>query len=296
MSQFHLSSAERRGGILLVAVIALAAAYKLHRMDVPQEDASTDTAALHAWAKTQAEAEAAASKKRHATQTYAPQPFNPNTADSATMVHCGLRPFQAHNVMRYRAAGGHWRNAEHFSKLYGLSPEDYQRIAPYLIFSESPAPTATGSERRRADSIHQHRTYPEKFSEGTVVDLNTADTTVLKRIPGIGSYYSRKICEYRERLGGFLDCNQVKEIEGLPDGIEKWFTVSATSPSRKIAINRATFKELVRHPYLNYDQVKSIVNYRQKFGTIHSFQELSLDTNFCATDFSRLSPYMDWRE
>ena len=62
----------------------------------------------------------------------------------------------------------------------------------------------------------------------------------------------------------------------------------------KIKINTATFKQIIRHPYLNYEQTKSIVRYRDKFGPLRSFQPLTLDSNFRKQDFERLSPYIDF--
>ena len=52
----------------------------------------------------------------------------------------------------------------------------------------------------------------EKFPEGIRVELNTADTATLKKIPGIGSYYARRIVDYRNRLGGFVSVAQLKEM------------------------------------------------------------------------------------
>jgi len=222
-------------------------------------------------------------------------PFNPNTATREEMVKGGLKPWQADNVIKYRLKGGIWRSKSHFRKLYGLSDAEYHTIAPYLLLPEdyeyqtsSPTPHSTVDSTRK--------TFPkqEKLSPGSKVDINTADTNMLKQIPGIGSYYSRKICQYRDRLGGFIHPHQIKEIEGLPADIENWVSVSSEHHPRKIYINRATFKELIRHPYLNYEQTKSIVNYRNKYGIISSFEVLSLDSNFQKPHFDRLRPYIDF--
>ena len=54
--------------------------------------------------------------------------------------------------------------------------------------------------------------YVPKYPEGTVIDLNQADTASLKRIPGIGSGLARMIVAYRNRLGGFYSVSQLQEI------------------------------------------------------------------------------------
>ena len=45
-----------------------------------------------------------------------------------------------------------------------------------------------------------------------MLDLNRADTAELKKIPGIGSGIARLIVNYRQRLGGFYQIEQLQEI------------------------------------------------------------------------------------
>ena len=55
------------------------------------------------------------------------------------------------------------------------------------------------------------------MQKGETVSLNTADTTALKRIPGIGSYYASRIADYRKKLGGFASAEQILEADvGIP--------------------------------------------------------------------------------
>lgn len=46
-----------------------------------------------------------------------------------------------------------------------------------------------------------------------VIELNSADSTALVSIRGIGPYYASKILRYREQLGGFHTTRQLKEIK-----------------------------------------------------------------------------------
>ena len=215
-------------------------------------------------------------------------PFDPNACDSVTFVRLGLKPWMAHNALKYRRKGGRWRFPEDFKRLYGLTKADFERLKPYIrIDSED---KSFSDSRRRYDSIRA--SYPQKYKELTIMDLNAADTTQLKRIPGVGSYYASKICRYRERLGGFVSRNQIKEVDGLPEDIEKWFEVSPNASVKTLNINKSTFKQLIHHPYLNYEQVKEIMNYIRKFGPIKSWRDLSLSEHFTPEDFKRLQPYI----
>ena len=198
-------------------------------------------------------------------------PFDPNKADSATFLRLGLAPWQAHNALQYRRKGGKWRSAEHFSHLYGLSEADYKRLAPYVRIDTTALTAGRHTHRALTDAAQTERRYPEKLTPGSApLDLNEADTTDLQRIPGIGSYRARLIVRYREQLGGFVSTSQLAEIQGLPEDIAQWVAVDPQTSPTRLNVNRATFQQLVRHPYLSYEQVREIANYRRRYGDLRA--------------------------
>lgn len=221
--------------------------------------------------------------------------FDPNTVDSADMVRLGFAPWQIRNNLKYRARGGRWRSAEHFSHLYGLSAESFARLRPYVRI----APEPSSHVRKQADVTRvvverPHYERVEKFRSRVELDANQVDTATLKKIPGIGSYYARKIVAYREALGGFVSKSQVTEIDGLPPDIVQWFRVSREPEVRKLRFNHMTFRQLVRHPYLNYEQVKAIFNVRRHTGFVNGWQALLLYDCFSVADVERLTPYVSF--
>lgn len=222
-----------------------------------------------------------------------PFPFDPNHADSLTLLEVGLSPWQVRNMLRYRRKGGRWRSPDDFARLYGLSEEEFRRLRPYVRIAPADRPKAYAREEHYGRPLPEQPRYErtEKYAEGTKVSLNEADTTELKHIPGIGSYYAGKIVRYRERLGGYVSVAQLAEVEGLPAGVSRWFVLSGQPVPKRISLNRASFKELVRHPYLNYEQTKCIVNHIRRYGPIRSWNELRLYKDFSAHDFERLAPY-----
>ena len=58
---------------------------------------------------------------------------------------------------------------------------------------------------------------PRAIKKDTILDLNTADTTELKWIRGIGRYIARQIVKYREELGGFYSPEQLKD-----ERLQRW--------------------------------------------------------------------------
>lgn len=236
-------------------------------------------------------------KEDNISPTY--RPFNPNTADSTTMVEAGVPKFVARNIVRYRKAGGHFRNPEQLARIYGMTEEVYNELFPYISI---PTEKREKKEQSEKEGTRNHMTdtarlsatkYPPsvKYPEGTTIELNDADTTELKKIPGIGSWRARRIVEYRQRLGGFYDTAQLKEIEGLPENIGKWFTLR-TSVQTQLNINKEGIGQLQKHPYLNFYQARCIVEYRRKHGPIINLKQLSLCKEFTADDLKRLEPYV----
>lgn len=151
------------------------------------------------------------------------------------------------------------------------------------------------STRRKSWSSHASHLYPKsvKFRTDTVLNLNTADTALLQRVPGIGPYWARRIVDYRNRLGGFVSPAQLDEIDSSLIHCHRWFHVSAPS-CRHLAINRAAFRTLYRHPYLDYEQVCQVMDYRRRHGSLSSLSTLLMLPAFSPADTLRLKPYLSF--
>ena len=54
-------------------------------------------------------------------------------------------------------------------------------------------------------------------SEGSLVNINTADKERLMTLPGIGESRAMAIIAYREENGGFVDVEDIKNISGIGD-------------------------------------------------------------------------------
>lgn len=234
--------------------------------------------------------------------------FDPNTADSTALLKLGLQPWQVRNIYKYRSHGGTYRKPEDFARLYGLSAHQYKQLLPYISIDKEYSMTA--AEYVGADGNHKGReenfrkdsregckdkaeepVVRRKIALGEHVVLNTADTTELKRVPGIGSWYAKAIVRYGERLGGYVSIDQLDEIEGFPEEAKQYFVVSNPSP-HKMNVNTLTLSQLRQHPYINYYQAKAITDYRRIHGNIKTLQQLSTSPDFTAKVIRKLLPYV----
>lgn len=122
-------------------------------------------------------------------------------------------------------------------------------------------------------------------------EINSADTTQLKRIQGIGSVYSNRIVKFRKRLGGFVDIDQIGAVYGLNenivDSIKKYFTLDL-SMVKKISLEDANSYELRRYPFLS----ENIINEYLEFRTKRSTESVDSLTNFFKKRLNKYDFYL----
>ena len=221
--------------------------------------------------------------------------FNPNKDSYETLIKAGLPPYFTQNIVNYRDKGGVFYKAEDLKRLYTMNDSLYHSIEAFIqIETKAKRAIKSQSKTKPIAVLKQQIEYikQEKYELGTVViNLNNTDTTELKKIPGIGSIIAKQIIRYRERLGGFYTIKQLEEIHLDSKLLTDWFEIDTTLIT-KINLNSYSFKELIQHPYLSYEQVKVIENYKRKHGSITSLKYLELLEEFTTEDLQRLNQYL----
>ena len=217
--------------------------------------------------------------------------FDPNKADSIELSSLGLPSYVVRNVLKYREKGGRFRTADSFSRIYGLTEKQFNTLKPYIRIAQTDTPKKEKMDTMVAVIIPERKVF--KYPEGTLVDVNVADTAELKKIPGIGSGIAKAIVAYRNRLGGFYSLSQLEEIDYVTPELLKWFKLEGGT-IRKLDINRWGLDKLRSHPYLNFYQAKVIIEHRRKRGEIKSLSQLSLYEEFTEKDLIRLSAYVSF--
>ena len=247
--------------------------------------------------------------------------FDPNTASAEQLQQLGLAPYQVRNIIKYRSKGGVYRSPMDFARLYGLTRKQYRELEPYITIGDDYEPASTLASvqayiaKKEADKQAAHAAYeaykmqntykpykgndrdtlryPLKLKIGEHINLATADTTQLKKVPGIGSGWARAIVNYSKRLGGYENVGQLQEIEGFPEEALPYFSI--TNPqTEKINLNTATLAQLRKHPYMNFYQAKAICDYRRLKGKLTNLSQLRLLKDFTPEAIERLRPYVEF--
>ena len=151
------------------------------------------------------------------------------------------------------------------------------------------------------DTLSQDQKSQPRRISGTarVVDLNECDSAALEALPGIGPVLSARIIKYRNLLGGYADISQLKEVYGLPE--ETYDLISArvkADPSevRKISINTAEYRQLIRLPYFERYEVTAILKYREIKGKIKGIEELVENGIISGDKVQKVKFYLDFTE
>ena len=163
-----------------------------------------------------------------------------------------------------------------------------------------------GLSERQAESIENYRSKGGRFRlfarleayiEIPKLELNTADSAALVALRGIGPYYARKILDYRERLGGFVDAAQLLEIDGLDAdrlaGFSEDVTVDAKK-IRKIDLWHASDTVLARHPYIGAKGARSLLRYRQLYDSARwTLPDLAKERALLPENIEKLKKYIE---
>ena len=131
-----------------------------------------------------------------------------------------------------------------------------------------------------------------------IPELNSCDSADLEALPGLGPVLSGRIIKFRNLLGGFYSIEQLREVYGLNEDIFEIVKSKIkvdTALIKKINVNKATYYDLVRLPYLNSDEVNSLLSYRKIVDNIESMDELFDNRIISEEKGYIISHYLDFK-
>ncbi len=211
--------------------------------------------------------------------------FDPNKIGVVEWVKLGFSEKQAESIEKLKSKGFKFYTPEDLKKVYVVNEENYNRLLPYIKIEPNSFPKKE----------YHKTTYPEKPKEKFTVDINTADSSLFERQRGIGPSLASRIIRYRERLGGFVSVEQIKEVWGMPDSTYQYlnyrFTVNEI-PVNKINLNTADFETMRKHPYINYSYAKVIMAYRKEHGSFKTIEDIKKVPVITDSLFQKMKPYV----
>ena len=209
------------------------------------------------------------------------KPFNPNEATEQQWIDMGVKEKTAKSIRKYLEKGGSFKDPDDLSKIWGLSNRQFEELKPFVRISHLPS--------------KQSVVFREKANRQQLIELNVADSQQLERLPRIGPALARRIITYRNRLGGFIEIGQLREVWGLQDSvfeaIQSFFVVDSQKITR-IEINSVSLEALRVHPYFGYRTAQAIVAFRNQHGTYDSLEEIQQIISIDEKSYRKIIQYL----
>lgn len=206
--------------------------------------------------------------------------FNPNNYSQKEWMTLGLSEKQAVIVVKFAQRG--IRNNEQLKQIFVIDEALFNLIKDSTFYSEQ----------------KEWKTYTtDRFTskQRPKIELNTATAEEFRTLYGIGEYFSNKMVEYREQLGGYIFKEQLLEIRNFDqekfDNISNRIEVNAEN-IKQININTCTAEELAKHPYIRWNIANSIIKMRVQLGKYTHLDQLLKSELIDKDRLEKIRPYL----
>ena len=197
-------------------------------------------------------------------------PFNPNFITDFKGYTLGMSNEEIDRLLAFRKENKWINSVEDFKKVTKVSDSLLNKISPYFKFPDwvnNPKPKTNYTKKG-----FKEKTFEQKK------DLNIATQVQLEEVNGIGKAFSKRIIDYRSKLGGFTNDIQLYEVYGLnyqvTNRVLNEFTVKTPKEITKMNLNNISASDIATVPGISFELAKRIWEYRILNEQIESFSEL----------------------
>jgi len=215
--------------------------------------------------------------------------FDPNSIGEKEWQRLGLSIKQIKVIRNYVSKGGKFYKKEDLKRIYSIPESQYSLLEPYIRIE------AIISESKYVKEIKFAKPATSKdHIPVPLIELNSADSSVLLTVRGIGPAFASRIIRFRDRLGGFNKLEQLKEVYGIDSLkfslLQGQFSLNARL-IHKIDPNIVEFEQFKKHPYLTFKQMNAIIQYRKQHGNFHSIEDLKKVAILNEEIIRKIEPY-----
>lgn len=220
-------------------------------------------------------------------------PFNPNFISDYKGYQLGMSVEEIDRLHEFRKQGKFVNSVKEFQSITKVSDSLLNKISVYFKF-----PEWVQKKRQRKLKPKMTIDHEAKHDETLVntTDLNLATLTDFLAIEGVNESLAESILKYRKKLQGFVFEDQIYEVWGLDEVIAqkiiKVFSVEEIPEIPKININTASFKEVLKNPYIDYDLCVKIFDYRDEVAELQNISELKNIEGFPIYKYDRIVVYL----
>ena len=212
-------------------------------------------------------------QKQKREPRFSPRPFEKFCIDTVGVEYLRLIGFstrQAEALIEYRNRGGGIFSMNELRDCYAVSEEMADSLSYFVVLSV-------------------------RDPHAGLVEINSADSTALRQIRGIGAKTVVAVIQYRKLLGGFYKKEQIAELKCVTSDNFSKISEQIYCDSCKISkidINFAPASDFEAHPYMSKRAVKLILETRESKGGWNSIEEMQKDNIFTEEQARAIAPYL----
>ncbi|MCL3781566.1 helix-hairpin-helix domain-containing protein [Prolixibacteraceae bacterium JC049] len=208
--------------------------------------------------------------------------FEINNVGRDTLKLLKLPAYVIKNWLNYKSKGGYFSDISDLKRIYGMN-DSLLTIVKQYAFVETKTKREINKPKISKELPKFKAKSKVKIHQKKIrIEINSADSSELVLLKGIGPVYAKRIMKYRKILGGFYSVDQLQEVYGVTKEVivknehQIWVDTTAI---RKININFVSEWELKKHPYISKEEARNIVLYRSKNGKFGSVKTFNADSS-----------------
>ncbi len=230
--------------------------------------------------------------------------FNPNFITDFKGYQLGMSIDEIDRLHFFRKKNKYVNSVEEFQEVTKVSDSLLNKISPYFKFPDWVIKRNKQKKTQRLYFEVSAKSKNENLKEYSKVnivvstsDINKAAQQDFETINGVGEVISERIIKYRNKLQGYSYPVQLYEVWGLnkskASDILNVFKIQEKPIIKKTNVNTATFKQLLKNPYIDYDLCKSILEFRDEVAELQDISELRNIKDFPLDKYDRIVLYLE---
>ena len=216
-------------------------------------------------------------------EKYVVRPFNPSFLTGYKAYTLGLNTDEIDKLLAHRKAGKYINTTKQFQEITGVNDSLLAVLKPLFKFPDWVIKQQKDEKERRRQAL-------------IIKNINTATAQDLVVIKGVGIKTANRIINYRTRLKGFTFSDQLYEVFYLDtlvaNRVLKQFKIFEKPEIEKLNVNTASFKSVLKLPYIDYALTLKIFGYRDEVAEIQDIEELKKIEGFPLDKFDRIVLYL----
>ncbi|WP_299006712.1 helix-hairpin-helix domain-containing protein [uncultured Tenacibaculum sp.] len=224
-------------------------------------------------------------------------PFNPNYITDFKGYQLGMSAEEIDRLHNYRKQNKWINSVKDFKEVTKISDSLLAIISPYFKFPDWVVKRENQKKNKTAETSSFEKPIYSKIYKTSTNDINKATQQDFETVSGVGEVLATRIIKYRNKLQGYSLSSQLYEVWGLnketANEVLKIFKIIDKPIIEKVNVNTATFKEVLKNPYIDYELCKKIFEYRDEVAELQNISELRNIKDFPLDKYDRIVIYLE---